>query len=117
MRLCGYNPQLLNYDLASTLITNQCRMKSIRGYTALIFLLRSDSAYLVNFESNNFRALFNAEFEVRDVLGWTALMHLCYTSPFLLKSYFWFIEPLLQQASVITKRKDTAISCFIGNIK
>ena len=92
-------------------------MKSVRGHTALVFLFRSDSAYLVNFESKNFRTLFEAEFEIRDVQGWTTLMHLCHASPNLLKNYFWFIEPLLKQASVITKHDDSAITCFIRNIR
>ena len=85
MHLCDFSPQLLNQPhWFAPLLLAQAGRRRCSGESALVSLLASPRAALVDFASDWFRRLFYTEASITSHRGWTALMTLCAYNPQLL---------------------------------
>ena len=71
MVLCKDNPQLLGSDLGNELVNIHAGKQDILGDTALVYLFESKRISEVDFYTIEFKMLWDAEHEIKDVNGLT----------------------------------------------
>ena len=94
MHLCYGSPQLLGCEWARELVEKLSGRRDKDGHTALLRLLQSVHVYNTDFDSSNFKILWENEKNIRIYNNWTILMQICAYSSTLLENEIWFIHEI-----------------------